>query len=270
MSWASATMGWRDGQDLEFLCRFIQERAGIALDAPRLERMRPRLSRVATQTGCRDLSELVVRLRAGRDVKPVIDAVTTNETSWFRDQHPFDAVLSILSGIEAEGRPAKVWCAACSTGQEPYSVAMLVDTELPGLEMELVGTDLSTAAIERAEAAVYSDFEVRRGVPERFKQRFFRPQERAWMLSKRITRRVRFAQANLLDRSRLNQVDLVMLRNVLIYFDDTVRRRVLENIREAMRPGAYLILGGSETIRGLDDRFEPQTIGRSACFRLTR
>ncbi len=271
MNWAVSVKRGSDDEELAYLRRLVRDRAGITMDEERAQLVRPRLERLATKLGCRDLGELVGRLKKGRDVREVVSAMTTNETSFFRDQHPFELLREhLLPELLRLGRTARIWSAACSTGQELYSIAMVADAHAPTLRLELVGTDICGRALEQAREGRYSNFEVRRGLPDDLKAQYLRQQDGQWQVTDRIRRRVRFERANLLDAAPVSGVDVLLLRNVLIYFDDGVRRRVLRHAKRAMHPDGYLMVGGCENITGLDPELQPTRMGRTTCYRIRR
>jgi len=190
--------------------------------------------------------------------------MTTNETLFFRDGRPFqqfaDAILPRLIDARASRRRLRIWCAAASTGQEPYSIAMLIEeagAKLAGWNIEILATDLSDDVLQRARSATYSQFEVQRGLPVQRLARFFRQHGTSWMLKEEVRRHVTFAKHNLLDDNRkLGQFDVVFCRNVLIYFDVEAKRRIIEQIATMLPSDGYLFLGGTETVLGITQTFE--------------
>lgn len=251
-----------DGGDgaFQYLRSFVQERSAIVVSEEKRYLVETRLGPVARQAGLAGLDELVRALRSGRDpalAETVVDAMTTNETSFFRDQATFEALQRhvLPERLEANRlrRQLSLWSAACSTGQEPYSLAMLLDDafpELAGWQVDLFATDLSARALRRAEKASYSALEVNRGLPLRYLEAYFRPGPEGFQLVDRVRDRVRFGACNLAGPlPPLARQDVILLRNVLIYFDRPTRRRVLDAVVDQLRPGGYLVLGAAETSR---------------------
>ena len=199
--------------------------------------------------------------------------MTTNETSWFRDSQPFDALRSTIVPTLLEGRIVPrldVWSAACSTGQEPYSIAMMLDELLPEHALvQILATDLSNEVLDKARAGSYTQLEVNRGLPAPYLVKHFRREGAAWRIDERLRSRVRFLRHNLLDAAPAGgPFDVVFLRNVLIYFDLPVKQQILRRMAQVMRPGGFLVLGAAETTVGVDDAWERVPAGRTSVYRL--
>lgn len=212
-----------------------------------------RLLPLARAAGCADVDDYVARLREDPAERAMaLDALTINETSWFRDQLPFDAlskaIVPALVGSREE-RHLRVWSAACSSGQEPYSIAMVLQDHLPsGWTAEIWATDVSSAMVQRVREGRYSQVEMNRGLPASLLVRHFRRSGAGWEVTERLRRMVRPQQLNLVGTlPALPTFDVVFLRNVLIYFDDATRQRVLGRVRDVIAPDGYLVLGGTET-----------------------
>jgi chemotaxis protein methyltransferase CheR len=232
---------------------------GIALGADRQYIAESRLSPVLRAHNVRDLLELT-RIIDGREnetlVKEVIDAMTTNETSFFRDRAPFDEfrdrVLPELMAARANERRLRIWCAAASTGQEVYSLAMTLDHEaraLRGWSVEILGTDISGAAIEAARKGVYSQFEVQRGLSTSHLLRYFHRHDENWRVNEHLRAKVAFGEFNLLsDPSGLGPFDVILCRNVLLYFEPDVKRDVLNRLSAVLAPDGFLFLGSAESV----------------------
>ncbi len=209
-------------------------------------------------------AELISALKRGDSAlaAAVVDALTNNETSFFRDKAPFnlfrDHVLPALARRRGEG-VIRIWSAACATGQEPYSLAMLIDRSVharANLAFDILGTDMSETCLKAAREGRYSEFEVQRGVSALERTQYFEPDGKGWRIRPALRDKVRWRQFNLLhDPGDLGRADVVFCRNVLIYFDQDTRRRVLEKIAGVMAPDGYLFLGASETVFGLRDVF---------------
>jgi chemotaxis protein methyltransferase CheR len=191
--------------------------------------------------------------------------MTTNESSFFRDQKPFDqfrqVVLPMMLGARAARRQIRIWSAACSSGQEAYSLSMLLSDEaarLAGWRIEIVGTDISAEMVEKSKAGVYTQFEVQRGLPIQYLVKHFKQNGDKWQISDKLRQMVSFREFNLLgDLKPLGQFDIVFCRNVLIYFDQPTKAKVLGAISRLMPPDGVLYLGGAETVLGITDRFKP-------------
>jgi chemotaxis protein methyltransferase CheR len=202
--------------------------------------------------------------------------MTTNETSFFRDVHPFEALrrtlLPELIDRRRAARRLTIWSAACSTGQEPYSVAMLLREHFPETaqwSVRIFATDLAQEVLERARAGVFTQLEVNRGLPAPLLVRYFRQDGTDWQITPEIRDMVQFEEMNLIEPwPALPDFDVVLLRNVLIYFDGESKQRVLRNLRQVLRPDGVLLMGGAETTLNLDDAYERLPIDRAGCFRL--
>ena len=265
--------------DFNYVRELVQRRSAIALDAGKEYLVESRLASVAAQHGCASLQELVTRLRApasDRLQHAVVEAMTTNETSFFRDVHPFEAlrkaVLPELIQRRAVERRLNIWCAACSSGQEPYSIAMLVREHFPALlgwNLRLYATDLSNEMVERARQGRYRQLEVNRGLPAPMVVKYFERQGTEWQLKEEVRRMVEFRRLNLIEPwPAWPPMDLVFLRNVLIYFDTPTKQGILGKMRRVLRPDGCLFLGGAETTLNLDDAFVRVQYDRAGCYRL--
>jgi len=259
--------------DLALVSALVHARAGIVLGADKAYLVESRLVSVARRFGFPELGSLVAALRRSPSeplLRAVTAALTTNETSFFRDGRPFEQlqqrVLPQLLVARAEQRALRIWSAAASTGQEAYSIAMCLDelsAELGGWQLTIVGTDIAEAAIERARAGRYSAFEVQRGLDAERLSRHFTRVNNDWQIAARLARMVEFRHANLLEDCRaLGRFDVIFLRNVLIYFDLDTRRRVLAAVRAMLADDGYLFLGGTETVLGVSDAFTAWPEGR--------
>jgi len=257
MTLAGAKLGIGADADFDYIRKLVADRAAIVLDDSKQYLVESRLLPLARSEGVTGLSGLVGRLRVRGPSDPlvtaVVEAMTTNETSFFRDPPVFETLrTSILPDLIAKrsaARRLRIWSAAASTGQEAYSVVMLLREhfpELSGWRVEVLGTDLSTAVLEKARIGVYSRFEVARGLSTERLGRWFRPKGADYQLDRSILDAVQFRPLNLVTPGPLPQSDLVLLRNVLIYFDLETRRRILTRVRAAMEPGSWLLLGTAE------------------------
>ncbi|HKX09958.1 MAG TPA: protein-glutamate O-methyltransferase [Stellaceae bacterium] len=255
------------GDEFDFLCKLLKERSGLVLTRDKAYLLESRLLPVARKRDLKSVDELVAAVRArptGDLVRDVIEAMTTNESFFFRDIKPFEQfksfVLPELMKARAARRQIRIWSAACSSGQEPYTLAMLLaesQAKLAGWTVDIVATDLSTEILERAQAGLYSQFEVQRGLPIQYLVKYFKQQGERWLIDPALRRRVRFRMFNLLDEpSSLGGFDVIFCRNVLIYFDQPTKTTVLERMSRILAPDGYLFLGGAETVLGISDKFQ--------------
>ena len=262
--------------DFSFVAGLVRQRSSIDLQPGKEYLVESRLTPVARTAGDADLAALISRLRRGGDeslTSSVVDALTTNETSWFRDGHPFDAFTNTLLPQVARNNPTgpiTVWSAACSSGQEAYSLGMLLLDWLPtqtGRTAQIVGTDISQSMVERARAGRYSQLEVNRGLPARYLVRHFEQQGREWAVRQQLRMLTRFEFGNLTQPQRgVPPCDVVFLRNVLIYFDLPTKRQVIQQVSQQLRPGGFLVLGGAESALSLDDSFRRLEIDKAVVF----
>lgn len=259
--------------DYDFLRRLLKERSGLVLSDEKHYLVESRLLPVARKHEIASLGELVQKLRlpgAAQLTIEVVEAMTTNETFFLRDKAPFDHfqrfIMPALLAARESRRRIRIWCAAASTGQEPYSLAMQVKEmadQLAGCRVDILATDLSTAVLEKARAGIYSQFEVQRGLPIQLLLKYFTQSGDFWRISPEIRAMVQFRMFNLLDDfAGLGPFDLVFCRNVLIYFDQQTKSDVLERIRRVTEPDGFLVLGAAETVVGLTESFRPMTAQR--------
>lgn len=266
-------------RDVAALVALLKERSGLVVDPEKVAALEVRLARFLEAKGMQTLASLVERMRA-RPYDPVnqecCNLFTIHETLFFRDPAPFRALReTILPEIlrqRAQERTLAVWCAAASTGQEPYSVAMLLDDAFPQLSLwnvRILATDLSSEAIATARRGRYRYLEVNRGLPAPMLSKYFRQEGEEWLLDRRIADRVEFRQGNLLEPMLdLPPCDLVLMRNVLIYFDAETKRRAFERVRRTMRPDGFALFGASEIPQVVTEDFLPVTAGGAVFYRL--
>lgn len=265
--------------DFDYISTMVRERSAIVLEHGKEYLIEARLLPLARQRGTGTVAALVHELRRApfgplRDL--VVEAMTTNETSFFRDSHPFtalsDHVLPDLVRARSGERSLNIWCAACSSGQEPYSIAMLVHDIVgadPTWRVRMLATDISPTMLARTRAGVYSQFEVNRGLPASHLVRHFRRQGLEWQVDDSLRRMIETRHVNLdAPLPSMPRMDIIFLRNVLIYFDIATKRQILARVRKVMRPDGYLVLGGAETTLNLDDSFERVQIGSAPMYRL--
>ena len=237
----------------ETIARAVQDASGMVLGRSKDYLLDARLKSVLAQFDLASLDHLARRIGSDRAVLDVVvDRMTINESSFFRDDRPF-AVLrdEVLPSLGRRGR-ARIWCAACSAGQEPYSLSML-HSERHRMA-EILATDISPTVLERARRGVYSDFEIGRGLEPARRDRFFERVDVGWRVREIVRAPVRFATHNLVKDQPDGRFDLILCRNVLIYFDDATRRAVLRRLTDALEPGGFLMLGGAETAHDADPR----------------
>jgi chemotaxis protein methyltransferase CheR len=254
-------------QDFDYLRRMLKERSGLVLPAEKQYLAESRLLPVARRHGMSSLTELVAKLKAPNSslATEVVEAMTTNETFFFRDKIPFeqmrDIVMPELAVARAREKRIRIWCTAAASGQEPYSLAMIVKNlgaALAGFRVEILATDIAGEVLERAKAGLYSQFEVQRGLPIQLLVKYFTQVGEMWQIAPEIRAMVQFRPINLLnDFKPLGTFDLVFCRNVLIYFDQETKTRVLERIARQMAPDGSLVLGAAETVVGLTDALKP-------------
>jgi chemotaxis protein methyltransferase CheR len=254
-------------QDYEFLRKFLKERSGLDLSADKQYLVESRLIPLARKANLPGLAELVQKLKGGAAAltTDVVEAMTTNETFFFRDKVPFDhlrgTILPELLQARASRRSLRIWCAAASTGQEPYSIAMCLKEIAPALagwRIEILATDLSQAVLEKSKSGIFSQFEVQRGLPIQMLVKHFTQTAELWQINADIRAMVQFRQLNLLqDFSHLGTFDVIFCRNVLIYFDQDTKIGVFNRLARLMEPDGFLLLGAAETVVGLTEAFMP-------------
>jgi len=252
--------------DHTFLADFLRRRSGLSITSEKAHLIESRLKPVASRLGFKTAAELVRRLRTADEtlLRVVTDAMTTNETSFFRDKVPFDqfrdVMLPALSAARRDDSRLRIWSSAASSGQEAYSLAMIIEAtaSLAGWTIDLLASDINAEMVERGKEGLYSQFEVLRGLPIQMLARHFHHEGGEWRLSSSIRNRVRFELFNLLDSYEpLGQFDVIFCRNVLIYFDQQMKLDVLGRLADALAPDGYLVLGSAETVLGYGKQLEP-------------
>jgi chemotaxis protein methyltransferase CheR len=252
--------------DYEFLRKLLKERSGLDLSADKQYLVESRLIPLARKAELPGIAELVGKIKAGSAAltAEVVEAMTTNETFFFRDKIPFDhlreSILPALVQARASRRSLRIWCAASSTGQEPYSIAMCVKefAGLAGWRVEIVATDLSQEVLEKSKAGIYSQFEVQRGLPIQMLVKYFTQTGELWQLKADLRAMVQHRQLNLLqDFSHLGTFDVIFCRNVLIYFDQDTKVAVFDRLARMVEADGVLLLGAAESVVGISDAFKP-------------
>ncbi|MGC1359086.1 MAG: protein-glutamate O-methyltransferase CheR [Xanthobacteraceae bacterium] len=260
--------------DFDFVRGLLKRRSGLMLSADKQYLLESRLLPVARKAGFDSLSGLIGALKADKTellATAVVEAMTTNESFFFRDKVPFDnlrtTALPALQAARRHSRALRIWCAAAASGQEPYSLAMALsemDGRFAGWQIEVIATDISNPILEKARQGLYSQFEVQRGLPIQLLIKYFSQDGEMWQITPEIRAMVKYRQFNLLsDFSDLGTFDLIFCRNVLIYFDQETKVNVLDRLAEVIAGDGYLVLGAAETVVGLTDSFKvcPQSRG---------
>lgn len=254
-------------QDYEYLRKLLKDQSGLDLSADKQYLIESRLVPLSRKAGLPGIPELVQKMKAGSAslVAQVIEAMTTNETFFFRDKVPFDhfrqSIMPEILKARASRKSIRIWCAAGSTGQEPYSLAMCLKEmapQLAGFKVDLVATDLSQEVLEKSKAGLYSQFEVQRGLPIQLLVKYFKQAGEFWQINPELRAMVQHRQLNLLhDFSQLGTFDVIFCRNVLIYFDQGTKINIFGRLCKAMESDGFLVLGAAETVVGLTDVFKP-------------
>jgi chemotaxis protein methyltransferase CheR len=265
--------------DFEFIAQLLYQRSGLVITQEKAYLLESRLNPVARKWDLDSFDALIAALRSNKDERLMVDvteAMTTNESFFFRDNRPFDQfkeiVLPHLLDARAARKQIRIWSAACSSGQEPYTLAMILKEEaakLAGWKVEIVATDLSTEILNKAKEGLYSQFEVQRGLPITLLMKHFTQEGEKWRISEEVRNMVSYRPFNLLDSpTALGTFDVVFCRNVLIYFDQATKGQVLSRVAQIMPADGYLYLGGAETVLGISDSFEVVP-GQRGIYRLT-
>jgi chemotaxis protein methyltransferase CheR len=254
--------------EYEYLRKFLRDHSGLDLSADKQYLIESRLLPLARKAGISGIGELVQKLQgagSGALVTSVVEAMTTNETFFFRDKVPFDhfrdTIMPEIIKARAGRRSVRIWCAAGSTGQEPYSLAMSLKemgAALTGWRVEIIATDLSQEVLEKAKAGIYSQFEVQRGLPIQMLMKYFRQTGETWQINPELRAMIQHRQLNLLhDFAQLGTFDVIFCRNVLIYFDQDTKINIFNRLARQIEGDGFLVLGAAETVVGLTDTFKP-------------
>lgn len=263
----------------DYIRDFVRDEAAIVLEPGKEYLVESRLQTLARKEHLGSLDALINLLRSDPKNglhRKVLDAMTTNETLFFRDIHPFEAlrksILPELMAQRAQERQLRFWCGAASTGQEPYSVLMLIAEHFPELlqwDFKFIATDVCGEVLARARSGRFNQLEVNRGLPASLLVKYFVRHGAEWEFREDLRRRVEFRELNLVkDWPWLPPLDIVFLRNVLIYLEVQAKKAILANTRRLLRPGGYLLLGGAETTFNLDEAFERVTFDKTSCYRV--
>ncbi|MES2897115.1 MAG: protein-glutamate O-methyltransferase CheR [Pseudomonadota bacterium] len=262
-------------EDRELVAQLCAARAGLRVDPEKSYLIESRLAPVARREGFGAIPDLVTALRTKREDRlawAIVEAMAQSETAFFRDRAPFslfrEEVLPALARVR-DGEPIRIWSAACGSGQEVYSLAMIVEderAEMPGIKVELFGSDLCERQLEKAQSGLYTQFEVQRGLPIRQLVRHFEKVDDMWALSPRVRQMVRWRRINLVaDLSTAGRFDVIFCRYVLCDLVEPMKARLLENLARALSPEGFLFLGEGETATGFEDAFQP-VAGRPGLF----
>ena len=253
--------------DYEYLRKLLKDHSGLDLSADKQYLIESRLLPLSRKCGVPGIGDLVQKMKGGSStiIAQVVEAMTTNETFFFRDKIPFDhlreAIIAAMAQARAARRALRIWCAASSTGQEPYSIAMCLKEAGPllsGWRTEIVATDLSQAVLEKSKAGVFSQFEVQRGLPIQLLVKYFTQNGELWQISSELRAMVQHRQLNLLqDFSHLGVFDIIFCRNVLIYFDQNTKVSIFERMSRMMESDGVLALGAAESVVGITNTFKP-------------
>ena len=264
-----------------FLCNFVRDKSAIVLEPGKAYLIESRLNPICRENGLDNLDELVVALKkpGSRAIsQQVIDAMTTNESSFFRDLQPFEAlktnIIPELMEKRSKERTLNIWSNACSSGQEVYSIAMLLRDNFPALsgwKVRLIASDLSTAILKKAQEGIFNQTEVNRGLPMPMMLKYFTKNGLLWQIKEDIRKSIEFREVNLIETwpPTLPPMDIVFLRNVLIYFSPETKTAILNKVQRILKPDGCLFLGGAETTMNLDTKFVRTPVGKTNCYRLS-
>lgn len=266
-------------QTFDYFRELVRTRSAIILEPGKEYLVESRLTPFARTHGFASVEELAAELAKSSFNsmhRQAVEAMTTNETSFFRDAHPFEmlrtTILPQIIARRAKEKQINLWCAAASTGQEPYTIAMMIREHFPelrGWRIDFLATDLSSAVLAKARTGRFSQLEVNRGLPAQMLVKYFTKTGMEWQLNDDVRSMVEYKELNLIESwPVMKPVDVVLMRNVLIYFDVPTKREILRKVRTVMSPHGFLMLGGAETTMAIDDKFVREQIGRGSAYRL--
>lgn len=265
--------------DFDYIAQLARSQAAIVLEPGKEYLVENRLGPLAQREGFLSLDQLIAKMRSEKVINGLhhktIDALTTNETLFFRDFHPFEALRKLILPklIETRGsvKQLNIWSAACSSGQEPYSLAMLIRQHFPQMNdwrINILATDLSPTILKAAGEGAYTQFEVNRGLPAAYLVKYFSKQGDKWVIKDEIKKMVQFKPMNLIQPwPMMPPCDLVFIRNVMIYFDVETKKSILKKIRACLLPHGLLFLGTAETTLNLDPTFKPENFDKTVAYR---
>jgi len=258
--------------EFEFISQLLKRRSGLVLTPEKAYLIESRVAPLIRRHNLPSFEAVVMKMRANDEkiIRDVVEAMTTNESFFFRDKTPFDhfekLMLPKLLQSRASQKRLRIWCAAASTGQEPYSLAMIIKEKsllLKDWKFEIIGTDLSNEVLDRAKAGLYSQFEVQRGLPVQMLVKYYIKEGDQFRLKDDIRQMVQYRPANLLDAfSGFGNFDIIFCRNVLIYFDEATKRQVLDRMAQLLPDDGYLLLGAAESVVGVTTTFTPHESAR--------
>lgn len=253
-------------EDFDYYRDLLYKESGLAINSEKAYLLESRLTPVVKKMGLNDLTDLTGKLRAGDTLARhnVVEAMTINETFFFRDTHPFDSLRDVILPTVMKHKPAgstiRIWCAACSSGQEPYSIGIMLKenaAKFAGYQFEITATDLSEGILDVAKKGKYTQFEVQRGMPITLLVKYFTQDGADWYLKDDIKSMVKFEKFNLLDSmAKFGTIDVIFCRNVLIYFDPETKRKILDELHGRCAKHGFLLLGGAETVVAVTDKFK--------------
>jgi chemotaxis protein methyltransferase CheR len=266
-------------EDFSYITSLVREEAAIVLESGKEYLVESRLGVLAKTEGLEGLVPLIQQLRLNTNQvlkKKVVEAMTTNETSFFRDIDPFEAlkndILPPLIENRAASKRLNIWCGAASTGQEPYTIAMVLHEHFPQLKtwnIRFDATDINKQVLDRAQQGIYSQLEVNRGLPVTFLVKYFKKEDTTFRISNDLTKLISFKEMNLVKPwPHMPTYDVIFLRNVLIYFDVETKKQILSNIKKILAPDGFLFLGSAETTIGLDQQFKRIACQRGSCYQV--
>lgn len=265
--------------DFDYLSNLVRERSAIVLETGKEYLVEARLTPLARREGFDSLETFIAHLRTNRynnTHRKVVDAMTTNETTFFRDIHPFEMLKTVILPSLIEKRQATrsltIWSAACSSGQEPYSIAMLIRENFPVLkswDVRILATDLSHEMLERTRAGRYNQLEINRGLPATLLVKYFERQGLEWQIKPELRAMLEVRELNLAEPwTQVPPIDVIFIRNVMIYFDVEMKKLIFRKLRQVLRPGGYLFLGGAETTLNLDSAFTRVNSDKAICYQV--
>ncbi|MDJ0717112.1 MAG: protein-glutamate O-methyltransferase CheR [Prochloraceae cyanobacterium] len=270
-----------NNRDFNYIRRLLLDRTSVVLEEDKIYLVESRLAPLAKDAGVNSVEQLIFKLRNqsfGTLHQQVIEEMMTTETFFFRDIRPFEAlekfVFPDLIEKRNRDRTLNIWCAACSSGQEPYSIAMLIREEFPYLtrwKVSLIASDISSKMLDIARMGCYSQHQISRGLPAKLREKYFARQGTKWQIDNNILQMVEFLQLNIAETlPYLPSMDIIFLRNVLIYFDVDTKKKILTKVQQLLRPDGYLFLGAGETTINLNNYFEPLKFNKAVAYRLRK
>ncbi|MCB0309768.1 MAG: protein-glutamate O-methyltransferase CheR [Bdellovibrionales bacterium] len=266
-------------EDFRYISELVRNEAAIVLETGKEYLVETRLGPIVTQEGLGDISALVKALKENPLLilrQKVVDALTTNETSFFRDVEPFDVLREVVLPDLIERRKAqrkmRIWCAAASTGQELYSIAMIIRENFPELlnwDLRIQGTDINQDVLDKAKSGVYNQMEVNRGLPAKLLIKYFEKEGKLWKIKSELREMIKFSRLNLIKPwGFMEKTDIIFVRNVLIYFDRETKQEIFKKMKAIFASDGYLFLGAAETTLGIDESFQRHAVKKGGCYQL--